>query len=102
MPILLVLLILVFGSLVAAGHAAARRRPGDPRRVHATRVLSYVTDVSVFALNIITLIGLGMAIDYALFVVSRFREELAAGRDTRDGGRADHRHRRPYRRGLAA
>ena len=35
------------------------------------------TDVSVFSINVITLIGMGLAIDYALFVVSRFREELA-------------------------
>jgi RND superfamily putative drug exporter len=38
--------------------------------------------VSIFALNIITLLGIGLAIDYALFVVSRFREELAKGLDT--------------------
>jgi len=37
------------------------------------------TDVSTFAVNIITLIGLGLSIDYALFVVSRFRDELAEG-----------------------
>src|SRR5213078_2723298 len=48
-----------------------------------TRLLTYVTDVSVFAINIITLIGLGLSIDYALFIVSRFREELAAGYDKR-------------------
>ena len=36
-----------------------------------------VTDVSVFSINVITLLGMGLAIDYALFVVSRFREELA-------------------------
>ena len=45
------------------------------------RTLASVTDVSVFALNIITLLGLGLAIDYALFVVTRFREELARGAD---------------------
>jgi RND superfamily putative drug exporter len=40
------------------------------------RVLTLFTDVSIFAINIITLLGLGLAIDYALFMVSRFREEL--------------------------
>ena len=45
-------------------------------------MLASFTDVSVFAANVITMLGLGMAIDYALFVVSRFREELAAGHDT--------------------
>jgi RND superfamily putative drug exporter len=38
-----------------------------------------VTEVSIFALNLTTALGLGLAIDYALFVVSRFREELAGG-----------------------
>ena len=56
----------------------------------ATRLIAQVTDVSVFAVNIITLLGLGMAIDYALFIVSRFREELAAGRPTADAIAAHH------------
>jgi RND superfamily putative drug exporter len=46
------------------------------------RAITTVSDVSIFALNIITLLGIGLAIDYALFVVSRFREELAKGLDT--------------------
>ena len=41
------------------------------------RCLTYVTDVSIFAMEISTLLGLGLAIDYGLFMVSRFREELA-------------------------
>ena len=41
------------------------------------RLITNFTDVSVFAINVITLLGMGLAIDYALFVVSRFREELA-------------------------
>ena len=40
------------------------------------RLITLVTDVSVFSINVITLLGMGLAIDYALFVVSRFREEL--------------------------
>jgi RND superfamily putative drug exporter len=43
-------------------------------------VLARFTDVSTYSTNIVTLIGLGVAIDYSLFIVSRFREELAAGR----------------------
>src|SRR4029079_1912678 len=41
------------------------------------RAITMATEVSVFSINVITLLGMGLAIDYALFVVSRFREELA-------------------------
>jgi RND superfamily putative drug exporter len=44
-------------------------------------VLARYTDVSTYATNIVTLIGLGVAIDYSLFIVNRFRDELAAGRN---------------------
>jgi len=45
-------------------------------------ILARFTDVSTYATNIVTLIGLGVAIDYSLFIVNRFREEMAAGRNT--------------------
>ena len=79
MPILLILLVFVFRSVVAATTPLLVGGLAILGAFTATRGLSYATDVSVFALNIITLMGLGMAVDYALFVVSRFREELAAG-----------------------
>ncbi|HVH64498.1 MAG TPA: MMPL family transporter [Candidatus Acidoferrum sp.] len=44
-------------------------------------ILARLTDVSTYATNIVTLIGLGVAIDYSLFIVNRYREELRAGRD---------------------
>ena len=47
-------------------------------------MLTHVTDVSIFAINLTTALGLGLGIDYALLMVSRFREELAAGRDVAD------------------
>jgi RND superfamily putative drug exporter len=83
MPILLVLLVLTFGSVVAAASPLLIGGVAILGAFVVTRLLAYLTDVSVFAANIITLIGLGLSIDYSLFIVSRFREELRAGYDTR-------------------
>jgi RND superfamily putative drug exporter len=81
MPILLILLVFVFGSVVAASTPLLVGGLAILGAFVATRLLTYVTDVSVFAMNIITLLGLGMAIDYALFIVSRYREELDRGHE---------------------
>ncbi len=80
MPALLVLLVIIFGSLVAAAWPLVIGGVAILGAFVVTRLLASVTDVSVFAINIITLIGLGLSIDYSLFMVSRFREELRAGR----------------------
>lgn len=84
LPILLVLLVFIFRGLVAAATPLFVGVLAVLGAFIAVRLIAQVTDVSVFAVNIITMLGLGMAIDYALFVVSRFREELAAGRGTAD------------------
>ncbi|GIG66331.1 MMPL family transporter [Phytomonospora endophytica] len=81
MPILLILMAVIFGSVVAALTPLMVGVLAILGAFTVTRLLTYVTDVSVFAINIITIIGLGLAIDYALFVVNRFREELHAGHD---------------------
>ncbi|WP_434743231.1 MMPL family transporter [Micromonospora sp. SH-82] len=82
MPILLVLLVLIFGGLIAASMPLLVGGLAILGAFVAVRVVNLFTDVSIFAINVITLIGLGMAVDYSLFVVSRFREEVAAGRST--------------------
>jgi uncharacterized membrane protein YdfJ with MMPL/SSD domain len=81
LPILFVLLVLIFRGLVAALSPLVIGGIAILGAFVAVRALTYVTDISVFAINVITLLGLGMAVDYSLFVVSRFREELANGRD---------------------
>lgn len=75
-PILAVLLIFIFGSLIAAALPLAIGGIAILGAFLVLRVASNFTDVSVFSVNIITMLGLGLAIDYSLFVVSRFREEL--------------------------
>ncbi len=77
MPIVFVLCLLIFGSLVAAFMPVLLGGVAVFGALAVVRLITTVTDVSVFAINIITLIGMGLAIDYALFIVSRFREELA-------------------------
>ncbi|OLE25995.1 MAG: hypothetical protein AUG44_14370, partial [Actinobacteria bacterium 13_1_20CM_3_71_11] len=84
MPVLLVLLLVIFGSLVAAAWPLVIGAVAILGAFVVTRLLTSVTEVSVFAVNIITLIGLGLSIDYSLFIVSRFREELRAGYEVRE------------------
>lgn len=80
-PILLVLLLVVFGGVVAAGLPLAVGAVAILGAFTVLRVMTTMTEVSVFAVNIVTMLGLGLAIDYALFVVSRFREELHKGQE---------------------
>jgi putative drug exporter of the RND superfamily len=84
LPITLVLLVVVFGSVVAALLPLAVGILAIIGTFAVLQLLTVFTDVSIFSLNLTTALGLGLAIDYSLFVVSRFREELAAGRSTSD------------------
>ena len=77
-PITLVLLVVVFGGLVAAGLPLLVGAVSVLGTFFTLWVISLLTDVSVFSINLVTALGLGLAIDYSLFIVSRFREELAA------------------------
>jgi RND superfamily putative drug exporter len=81
-PITLVLLIVVFGSVVAAFLPIGMGILAILGTFLVLRVIASMTDVSVFALSMVTAMGLGLAIDYSLFIVSRFREELRKGADT--------------------
>ncbi|GAA4087492.1 MMPL family transporter [Actinomadura miaoliensis] len=76
---LLILLLLLFGAITASllpMVVALFSIVGGLAVLHA---VTYVTDVTSFALEVVTMMGVGLAIDYSLFVVSRFREELAHG-----------------------
>jgi len=83
-PLVVLLCVVIFGSLVSATLPALIGGIAILGSFALLRLFTTVTDVSIFAINVITLLGVGLAIDYALFVVSRFREELAAGRSTPD------------------
>ena len=80
-PLTTILLLIVFGSLVAAGMPLLVGLASIFGSFFILYLLTYQTDVSVFALNLVTGLGLGLGIDYSLLVVSRFREELASGRE---------------------
>ncbi|GAA5068305.1 RND superfamily putative drug exporter [Thermocatellispora tengchongensis] len=84
MPVLIVLLIVLLRGVVAGLLPLLTGVIAILGAMALLRAVTYVTDVSIFALNIATLLGLGLAIDYGLFVVNRFREELARGRDVPD------------------
>ncbi|TMD91525.1 MAG: MMPL family transporter [Chloroflexi bacterium] len=79
LPVTLVLLVIIFASLVAAGLPLGVGILTIVGGLAGTFFLNRFTDVSQYALNIVTLIGLGVSIDYSLFVVNRFRDELAKG-----------------------
>lgn len=81
LPVLLALLVVIFGSVVAAALPVAVGVVAILGAMLLLRGLTLVTDVSPFALNVTTVLGLGLAIDYSLFMVSRFREELQATGD---------------------
>ncbi len=82
--IALVILVLVFGAIVTAAIPLIMALASILLAMGITAMIGQVTDLSFFITNMITMIGLAMGIDYSLFVVSRYREERAAGRDKVD------------------
>ncbi|MEZ4531410.1 MAG: MMPL family transporter [Thermomicrobiales bacterium] len=79
LPAALLVLILVFGALVAAGIPIVLSIVSIAGAVGLTLLLGRVTSMSVYALNMISMIGLAVGVDYALFIVDRFREERRMG-----------------------
>ena len=84
LPVTLILLIIIFASVVAAGLPLGIGILTIVGGIGGTFLLNHFTDVSQYAINIVTLIGLGVSIDYSLFIVNRFRDELAAGAGRED------------------
>ncbi len=78
-PLSFLVLVWVFGGLVAAALPLAVGGIAVFGAMAALRVISFATDVSIFALNLAVAMGLALAIDYTLLLLSRFRDERAAG-----------------------
>ncbi|REH47043.1 MMPL family transporter [Kutzneria buriramensis] len=80
LPVLLLLLVIIFGSLVAASFPLAIGILVVIGSLGLLRFVTIFTDLSTFAIEMVSVLGLGLAIDYALLMVNRFREELRGGR----------------------
>jgi RND superfamily putative drug exporter len=82
LPLVAVVLFFVFGGVIAATLPVLVGGLSILGALGLLRLIAFFGPVHFFAQPVVTLIGLGIAIDYGLFVVSRFREELAEGYDT--------------------
>ncbi|MGI9140322.1 MAG: MMPL family transporter, partial [Gemmatimonadaceae bacterium] len=83
-PLVLLVLLVVFGAPLAASLPLAIALGTSVIALATLFMLSRTMPVSVFAQNAVTMVGLGVGVDYALFLVSRWREELAGGASVRD------------------
>ena len=79
LPVVALMLLFVFGSVTAAILPVLIGGLTIAGSLGIMKILAQLTELNVFAQSVVTLIGLGIAIDYGLFMVSRFREELAEG-----------------------
>ena len=78
-PVAILVLVLIFGTLVGAALPVIGGGMAVTVTLGIFWLLAQAMDISVFAMNVATLLGLAVGIDYALFMVGRFREELAGG-----------------------
>jgi RND superfamily putative drug exporter len=86
-PLTFLLLIFVFGALVASAMPLVVGISAILGAFFVIYLITLFTNVSIFALNLITGLGLGLGIDYALLMVNRFREELHSGKSVEDSVR---------------
>jgi putative drug exporter of the RND superfamily len=84
LPIALFVLMVVFGTLIAAAMPILLAVVAIPVTLAVIYAIGQHTSMSVFVLNITSIIGLGISIDYSLFMIRRFRDELAGGRSVQD------------------
>jgi RND superfamily putative drug exporter len=83
-PIALIILLIVFGAVVAATLPIGLALIAITMAVALTALVGQTFNVSVFAINMVSMMGLATGIDYSLFIISRFREERARGLDIQD------------------
>ncbi len=83
-PLSFLVLVWVFGGLLAAALPVAVGGMAILGALAVLRLISFTTDVSIFALNLTTAMGLALAIDYTLLMISRYRDELAEGASHED------------------
>ncbi|NBQ43278.1 MAG: hypothetical protein EBU23_12530 [Mycobacteriaceae bacterium] len=81
-PLSFIVLVWVFGGLIAAGLPMLVGLMAILGAMAVLRVITHFTEVSIFALNITTALGLALAIDYTLLILSRYRDEVANGSDS--------------------
>ncbi|CAN5722591.1 MMPL family transporter [soil metagenome] len=81
LPLALLILVLVFGSLLAAGLPLLVAGLAVPSTLAMIFLVAQTTEMTIYVASVATMLGLALAIDYSLFLVSRFREELRRGRE---------------------
>ena len=86
-PFALLILLAVFASVVAAGLPLLVAALTIPTTLAAVFLVAQTTELSIYVQNVATMLGLALAIDYSLFMVSRFREELRNGRSVEEAVR---------------